>query len=375
MKFNPIHLKKSWGRLLIVWGISTVVAFFFLGQEIFYASANERPLNLLHSITWQISYCYTWGLIMLLIFQVADRLRFNPRHWLRDLLGYTLLGIFAALVQRTLSLVMLLTVTAPEKLHYFFAPKFQYKIITGSFDSFIIYWLLLGIYYGIDYYQQFREHKIKTAQLEAQLAQAQLQALKMQLQPHFLFNTLHAISALMDENVDTAQRMLARLSELLRQTLEHIGVQEVTLRQEMDFLKNYLEIEETRFQERLTVAYRIDTDLLEACVPNLILQPLVENAIKHGIAPRATRGKITISARRAQDRLWLEIQDNGPGMPNKKNNIAEGLGLINTRKRLQQLYGADFRFELKSDAEQGFTVSLAIPLKFESRRPDTDGTD
>jgi LytS/YehU family sensor histidine kinase len=156
---------------------------------------------------------------------------------------------------------------------------------------------------------------LKASQLEARLAQAQLQALKMQLQPHFLFNTLHAISALVHKDVEAADRMLARLSDLLRLALESAGVQEVPLKQELEFLERYLEIEQTRFQDRLTVRMEIAPEALDALVPNLIMQPLVENAIRHGIAPRATPGKIEITAMLADGQLHFHIRDDGPGIP------------------------------------------------------------
>src|SRR4029079_2186861 len=176
-----------------------------------------------------------------------------------------------------------------------------------------------------------------------------LQALKMQLHPHFLFNTLNSISALLDEDVDAADQMLARLGDLLRMTLENSGAQEITLQEELEFLRCYLEIEQVRFNDRLTVDMKIEPATLDAQVPNLILQPIVENAIKHGIVSRIAPGRIEISAIRYGGSLKLQVRDNGPGLhPGEASSgrVKEGLGLANTRARLEQRYRHDHRFEM-----------------------------
>lgn len=168
----------------------------------------------------------------------------------------------------------------------------------------------------------------------------------------------------MDEDVKTARRMMARLSDLLRQTLDNIGVQEVPFRQEIEFLKTYLEIEQTRFQDRLTVEFDIDEHTLDALVPNLILQPLIENAIKHGILPRPEGGYIEIAAQQKDDRLILEVNDDGVGIPDQNSDrIKEGLGISSTKKRLQTLYGAQHRIEIKNRENGGLVVHLSLPLK------------
>ena len=182
----------------------------------------------------------------------------------------------------------------------------------------------------------------------------------MQLNPHFLFNTLNTISSLMHKDVEAADRMLARLSDLLRYALESTDAQEVPLRQELDFLGGYLEIQQARFGERLTVDREIDPVTLDARVPNLLLQPMVENAIQHGIAPHARPGRIVLRARRHDGRLDLEVEDNGGGLP-AGESLVEGVGISNTRARLQQLYGADHRFLLDKAPGGGLLVKILIP--------------
>jgi two-component system LytT family sensor kinase len=190
-----------------------------------------------------------------------------------------------------------------------------------------------------------------------------LQALKMQLHPHFLFNTLHAISALMDDDVKGARRMIARLSELLRLTLESVGQQEVSLRQELDALERYLEIEQIRFQDRLTVRLAVAPETLGASVPNLVLQPIVENAIRHGIAPRSSAGRIEIRAERQDGMIELQVIDDGPGLSPGGEEFKEGIGLTNTRARLRQLYGDGHRIEIKDADGGGLAVKLSIPFR------------
>ncbi|MFW6085154.1 MAG: sensor histidine kinase, partial [Gemmatimonadota bacterium] len=194
-----------------------------------------------------------------------------------------------------------------------------------------------------------------------------LSALEMQLHPHFLFNTLHAISTLMHRDVEAADRMLARLSDLLRLTLENAGTQEVLLKEELDFLEQYLEIERTRFGDRLMVDVEVDPATLDARIPNLILQPLVENAVRHGVAPRADPGWIGIRAARHDGELRVTIEDDGPGLPEADADgltpAGAGVGLANCRARLEQLYGDRGRLDLRSSPAGGLLVSLRIPYR------------
>ena len=187
----------------------------------------------------------------------------------------------------------------------------------------IIYALLLFGVMAANYYRRYLAGEQRAAQLQAQLAQAQLQALKMQLHPHFLFNTLNAISELVHKEPETAERMVIQLSDMLRVSLDSIGVQEIPLEQELEFLRRYLDIEETRFRDRLRIRMDVDPETLGAYVPNMILQPLVENAIRHGISPLSRGGSIDIRARRNGETLNLQICDDGRGLPtNGEHGIA-----------------------------------------------------
>jgi signal transduction histidine kinase len=230
----------------------------------------------------------------------------------------------------------------------------------------IIYGALVGSASTIEYYRKFRERDLRTSQLEAQLARAELQALRMQLHPHFLFNTLNGIMVLIQENPDAAARTVARLSEFLRLTLENAGTQEVALVKEMEFLRKYLEIEQMRFGDRLTVRENIDYHVLDAPVPSMILQPLVENSIRHGVATCRGPALIEISAGRENGTLLIQVRDNGRGLPEDmetSGTIKEGIGLSNTRARLLQLYGNRHTLDLVNVPEGGLEVRVSLPFR------------
>src|SRR6185503_13508641 len=192
----------------------------------------------------------------------------------------------------------------------------MWRFVVANFSEGIGIYLLIALTsYAYSYYRRYREGRERTLQLEAQLSHAQLQALKMQLHPHFLFNTLHSISALLNKDVQAARKMITRLGDFLRMTLENSGSPEVTLQQEMEFLSCYLEIERIRFQNRLVTRIDVSPESLQARVPNLILQPLVENAIRHGIAHRSTHGLLELEPTQQDGTLRIQVRDNGPGLP------------------------------------------------------------
>lgn len=249
-----------------------------------------------------------------------------------------------------------------------FAEAFQ-LLLVKSFPNLLIYWVILTVVHAFSYYREAQDRELRASQLERHLAQARLQALQMQLNPHFLFNTLHAISALMHKDVEAADRMITRLSDLLRYALESTDAQEVPLEKELAFLDRYLEIEQTRFGERLVLKKDIDPDTLDVLVPTLILQPLVENAIRHGIEPHARRGVISLAARRDAGMLHLEVRDNGAGLPAGHAAEDEGVGLSNTRARLAELYGGASRFEFRNADRGGLVVHLAIPCRAAAIHP------
>lgn len=253
----------------------------------------------------------------------------------------------------------------PEYIAKQFSLASLFRSISMGFDAgFAIYWGIVLAVLAADYYRRYQNSLIDAARLETQLVQAQLQALRMQLDPHFLFNTLHSISELVHEDPEAAEVMIARLSELLRRSIDNSGAQEVPLKEELNFLNLYLEIEKTRFDDRLTVEYRIDPETEMALVPNLILQPLVENAIRHGISRRVTGGRVIIGAAREGDRLELSVTDDGPGLP-ADTPARVGVGLSATRGRLERLYGVDQAMELIT-LSGGAQARISMPFRREA---------
>jgi two-component system, LytTR family, sensor kinase len=225
------------------------------------------------------------------------------------------------------------------------------------------YWAIVGLSHALLYYRESRARELRAAQLETRLVAAQLTTLQQQLHPHFLFNTLHAISSLMHKDVNAADRVLIQLSDLLRITLEHSGRQDITLDAELGALSKYLAIEQTRFADRLVVRFEIQPETLDCLVPSLLLQPLVENAIKYGVARKSGPGHVDIRARREGDKLVLEVRDDGTGLTEDAlTALQKGIGVSTTRARLQHLFGADYRFEFHR-LNQGLAVVVALPWR------------
>lgn len=233
-----------------------------------------------------------------------------------------------------------------------------------------VYWALIGLQHATDYYRQARTRAVRAARLETRLMESQLQALQQQLHPHFLFNTLHAISTLIHRDPETADAMIERLSDLLRITLRKVGVQEVELAEELEYLRAYLDIEQLHFGDRLRIEYRIDAAAMDALVPTLMLQPLVENAIRHGLEPMVRPGTLTIEAQvdffgqasGGEGTLWLRVRDDGAGLQ-KGWPRREGVGLTNTRSRLDRLYGDQAAITVRDNPGGGVLVDIYIPLR------------
>ena len=242
-----------------------------------------------------------------------------------------------------------------------FAEVFRPLLVKTYPFNLLVYGVIITISHALEYYRKYHERTVHALELEKHLTEARLQALLRQLQPHFLFNTLNGIASLMHSDVHAADKMLVRLSELLRLTMHHPGQPRTRLREEIAFIEKYLEIERIRFRDRLTVEFRVAPDTLDVEVPSLILQPLVENAIRHGIEPQARPGHVVVEARVEGATLLLYVRDNGAGQP-AGGFTREGIGLANTRERLRELYGDRHRFELVNHAAGGLEVRISLPL-------------
>jgi two-component system, LytTR family, sensor kinase len=244
----------------------------------------------------------------------------------------------------------------------------RYRLLMEYQKQFVLYWLVFGLIAFIDYVRRNREREVRATELERRLTEARLDALKMQLNPHFLFNTLNTISSWVHEDPDLADEMIAHLSDFLRLTLRHGDVQQVPLGREIEFLDAYLSIMRARFRDRLDVTVEIPEDLREALVPHLILQPLVENSITHATLDSEGPASVRISAARAGDRLCLLVDDEGPGIEGDPDEaISGGIGLTNTRERLRALHGDDYHLGAVNRPEGGLRLRIEVPLRFEER--------
>ncbi len=346
---------KLMKRALIVWGAWTAVALLFSIQMHFQTTSSVPPDPRSWSwiLAWQLSGWWCWALFTVPV------------------------CAFAAWAVRIRRPVLLIAAHVPMALATAVACagfegglkwglglwRTPHTLVTGIWDGIGIWWTFNVLVYAM---VAGLYHAWRAARLEMQLVQARLDALVGQLQPHFLFNTLHTISAFVLEDPKQANRMITRLSELLRQSFNRERGPLVTLEEELELLDHYVAIQEARFGDRLRVTFRVDPRAASAVVPTLLLQPLVENAIRHGAVPNGAVAEVSIAAVREGDRLHLEVSDNGPGL--NGSSRGGGLGLANTRARLQELYGPSHRFELtNAPAPGGALAVIDIPYSDHAR--------
>jgi two-component system, LytTR family, sensor kinase len=329
----------------------------------------DKPQPFLLLLGLNFGYWYSWALLAPAVLYLARRFPFERERWRRSLPVHAVAVLVLTFIHVVASNLIASQLTGDAwmsetmKKMPWWSRMLRDYIRTFDWEM-MTYWAIIGLHFAVVYSRQARDRTIRAAQLETRLAEAQLQALQRQLHPHFLFNTLNAISALMHRDVEAADAMLAKLSDLLRMALDQPGVQEVPLKDELDFLETYLEIEQARFGSRLSVRFDIDPETLDAYVPNLLLQPLVENSIRHAVAVRIEPGAIEVTARRAGDRLQLQVKDNGPGLPKGRTPAGgTGVGLANTRLRLEHLYGASQALQFSEPPGGGLTVIVTIPFR------------
>ncbi len=355
-------LQRAVGRWVLGFVFWTLIGLSFASQ--FYLSSFKagRPVSWSQAVGWSLGDWYVWALLALPIFQLARRFRFDARRWVRNVGIHLVASAVFSLAYILLRAVLGQAQSRLSGVPVTFTEAFDPLVVKTFHFNLLIYWVIVSVSHAFSYYRQYQERALRATELERRLAQARLQALQMQLNPHFLFNTLNAISSLMHKDIAAADRMITRLADLLRYALDTTDAHEVPLGKELAFLERYLEIEKIRFGTRLSVRVDIAPEVQDARVPNLILQPLVENAIKHGIERRARPGVIELIARSQNALLHIEVRDNGPGLVTDQP-AREGIGLSNTRARLQQLYGGAHRFELRNGEAGGLVVELELPLR------------
>jgi len=369
----------SWVRALFRWaGIWGAACLIFVSQNALRYIMRDQPVDWFNALWLEALYWVPWLALTPVLLWAARSKPLGSAAPRSHIAWHLAIMVALSFVQ----------VPAADALQYFAGvhhagtppaggPVQVIDLFRRSFPALVItawwkYWVFMGLYYAFDYHRRFREREVAAAHLETQLATAHLQALRMQLHPHFLFNALHSAAMLTMMDPEAAHRVLVQLSALLRTTLDRSAAPEVPLSEEIDFMDRYLAIEQIRFQDRLRVDIHADDDALSAVVPNLILQPLVENAVRHGIARRTDARCLTIRAARENGSLVLEVEDDGPGLPpgwTLTPPDGSGVGLTNVRSRLERTYGEQARLELLTPADEagrprpGVLARVTIPYR------------
>ena len=341
----------------MLFGVATIIALLYSIERYFYSRLVGDPISLTELVPAELVFTYGWALLTPPVMYVAKRYPVwgeqPAKHWLVQI--GAMLGFVVAH-----NAIFTLALTALDRTVAFSSiPKiFGQSLLAWTVLDALVFCVIVVIHHAVVYYRVSKDRAIRASQLEARLAQTQLQMLRMQLQPHFLFNTLHSISALMHKDVRRADSMIVALSDLLRMSLQNIGAQEVPLQSELDFLQRYIEIMGMRFGDRLRVSIDVEPETRDARVPNLFLQPLVENSFRHGFGDLG-QGKIAISVRREGEMLRCTIADDGRGL---RAGHKEGVGLSSTRQRLAHLYGDQHSFSVRGSPGEGVQVTMSIPF-------------
>jgi two-component system LytT family sensor kinase len=358
---------RTYALCFLAW---TVCGLFFFSQGLTQKFFTRDPTPWWHYLVSYLTGVYISALLTPGILWLGRRFPFERRIWVRRLSLHLLLSVVFAVIQLLVESAILARIGVFPSVMKGFAGTLIVLSMLGFHQSVISYFAVLGILYAFQYYRKYQERErdalrleLHSSELRSQLMTAQLSALKMQLQPHFLFNTLNAIMVLVrQQRGRQAEQTLSLLSDLLRCVLEDVESQEVPLRRELEYLQLYLAIEQVRFQDRLHVEISADPSILEAAVPHMALQPIVENAIRHGIGRSSAAGSIRISAARVSQMLELRVQDDGPGLPPANSSQGHGIGLANTRARLQQLYGDAGQLTLENGEHGGAVATMILPF-------------
>lgn len=355
MKINRSFIRKY----ALVFGLWTLIGLSFAGQFFIASSQLGRPVSWNMALSHSLADWYVFAILSGLPIFLGQKFGLDHERWGRKACLHLLAGgvfsLFFVVLRSGVAVIQ--GHGTGQEVDYLSA--FNTLLIKTWHFNFLIYWVILSIQHAVEFYRRYQERAASSAELERHLVEARLMALQMQLNPHFLFNTLHAISSLMWDDVDAADRMITRLSELLRRALDSTHRHLVPLDQEIDFLEKYLEIEKIRFGKRLEVKIETEPETLSMHVPNLILQPLVENALKYGIEPFSHPGLLSIVTSIRTNQLHLEICDTG--RPKASTRFEEGIGLSNTRSRLEELFPDRFEMKVLPDPTKGTCIHITIP--------------
>jgi two-component system LytT family sensor kinase len=363
---NELLKPKPWMKWAIISLCWTALALIFTGQSYVRQAWWTETIYWQEPLVGELIWAHSWNVVTPLILQLLNRFPLQRGKLPHSIIIHASAAPFFFIASSAITVIAYRLMLGPYPGSKSLFDSFRSVVIGGFATGLLIYWLIIAIGQAINYSRGYRERELLASNLETRLVEAQLDALRMQLHPHFLFNALNSISVLMRRDIDAADRMLLQLSNLLRVTLARNAEHEIKLGQELEILERYLEIEQIRFQDRLTVRLQIDPMALDALVPQLFFQPLVENAIRHGIADRETGGVIEIRAERQNGMIRLEVRDNGPGLSVSRENLIEGVGLSNTRSRLGYLYGSEICFDVCNAEGGGLIIAAAFPFHTET---------
>jgi hypothetical protein len=366
---KSLQLLRTFAIWLALW---TFVGLMFMGQDVTRRLFYGDPSLWMEVGFWTIRVVLSAALT-LVILRLGAGFPLEKRVWARRILLHLLFSLCFGVVRTGLETVVYSHLSAGWGPAYQWTQglgyTFKVLLIFGLHQALIAYWFILVLHTAVRYHEKFQERaeaalrlELNAAELREQVTRAQLGALKMQLQPHFLFNTLNAIMGMVRTGeVQQAERALSRFSDLLRAVLDDMDAQEVTLERELTYLRLYLSIEQMRFPDRLTVRIESDPDLLDAAVPHMALQPIAENAVRHGIGRRVGGGSIDVRASRVGGRLHIMVRDTGEGARAGAPD-GHGLGLSNLRARLQQLHGSEGELRIEC-ADTGAVVEVIVPYR------------
>ena len=349
--------RRAVQRTALIFGIWTLVAFITTQQQYVTLAYAGEPVAWRRLFVGSLASMWLWAAFTPPMIWLARRFRVDRSNWVRLVPLHFLFGVGLSVVDALVDRAWGPLVSAFPTRDF----PFAVAVVRGLFINLICYVTIVALTYAVDYAALSREREVAAVRLKAQLADAHLHALQSQLRPHFLFNTLNTIAEQLYTDPAGADRLITKLGALLRASFTSPGEHELTLREEMEFLHNYLEIVRVRFRGRLTTHVDVAPDALDARVPNLILQPLVENALRHGIEPLEVGGGVEVFGRRRADRLELEVRDTGRGL--RGDLLREGVGLRNTRERLEQLYGGEHEFSIRNRAGGGVVAAISLPYR------------
>jgi sensor histidine kinase YesM len=358
---------RNYPLYFLLW---TVLGLFYFSQGLTQKLVGHDPTPWWHYLLAWLSGVYIWALLTPVMLWLGRQFPIERRNWLWRITLHLLFSASFSTFELTLESVLYPHLGLFPASLKDFRGALEQLLALGFHGGVLNYWIVLGVQSGVLYYRRYQDRsrevlksELHASELQSQLMSAQLNALKMQLQPHFLFNTLNAIAVLVRQQKGReAEQMLAHLGDLLRGVLDDVDAQEVSLRRELEYLRLYLAIEQVRFPDRLRVEISADPASQDAAVPQLSLQPIVENAIRHGIGRSSSAGRIRISASQLNGTLELRVQDDGPGFSSSDASPDHGIGLANTRARLKQLYGPDASLKIENSDPGGATVTMSIPF-------------